>query len=196
MGKGAIDRKLQAISCNIKLSITNNDDLMKNHFGRYPVIAISFKCTSQITSYDETISFCECVICAAFKAHGYLGTSGELSYLEKEIYTKWCKEEWNVKVVNKLKVLMGLKTLVEYVLKHFGRKIVILVDEYDAVITQAMLRIESIQELKDIIQDCTSIISNAVKENPWENWMQYAFITGISHIAGMGLSGSNVHISG
>ncbi|RZB39261.1 AAA-ATPase like domain containing protein [Asbolus verrucosus] len=37
-----------------------------------------------------------------------------------------------------------------------------------------------------------SIIQAAVKENLKQNWIKYAFITGISHIAGMGLSGSNI----
>lgn len=40
--------------------------------------------------------------------------------------------------------------------------------------------------------DCAVIITNAVNENIFENWVEYAFITRFSHIRGMSFSGSNV----
>ncbi|EFA05620.2 hypothetical protein TcasGA2_TC015828 [Tribolium castaneum] len=176
-----------------QLEITRNPDLMNKHFEKYPTLHISFKCDLPIESFSNAVAFCSGILSEAFKSHNYLISEEALSQWDKNIYAKWLNDDWDERRAKDGKSISdGLKTLVRYVFENFNKKVVLLIDEYDSVIMQAILNIKAKDELATVIQFCLGIIQATVKENIGENWVEYAFITGISHIAGIGLSGSNV----
>ncbi|XP_064214548.1 uncharacterized protein LOC103312234 isoform X1 [Tribolium castaneum] len=177
----------------LQLEITKNPDLMNKHFGKYPTLHISFKCDMPIASFSDGVAFCCGILSKAFKKHKYLISEKALSQSDKNIYAKWLNPaDWDErKAMDRRLISDGLQTLVYYVFESFNKKVVLLIDEYDSVIMQAILFIKAKDELAKIIQFYLGIIQAAVK-NEIEQHIEYAFITGISHISGMGLSGSNI----
>ncbi|KAF2898609.1 hypothetical protein ILUMI_07555 [Ignelater luminosus] len=166
------------------LKIMQETKIVRKHFGRYPVISVSFKCESYVSSYQRAFELCKKVIVEAFNQHAYLRYSPKLLPEDKQHCKRWRKNYLEGFVPRD--VFNGLNTLASYLYKHFEKKVFLLIDDYDGIINQAMLRPEIRDRLKDIIQDCTSIIKNAA----YEHYVQGVFITGISH---MGLSGTSIN---
>ncbi|KAF2896716.1 hypothetical protein ILUMI_09459 [Ignelater luminosus] len=165
------------------LKIMQETEIVRKHFGRYPVISATFKCEYSIVTYERAFERCKRVIAEAFSQYPYLQNSPKLQPREKRNCEKWC--EGNFEGFEPHDVFDGLNTLASYLYKHFEKKVFLLIDDYDGVIYQAMLWPEIEDTLKDIIQDCTSIIKNAA----YGCHVHGAFITGVSH---MGLCGLNI----
>lgn len=108
-----------------------NGGRYREHFAAYPVIALSMK-TLKSRSAEELIEGAALAIAAEFGRHGYLAKSDRLSDSERML----CQEMIERRASSGT-VMNSLKLLSDALYKHHGKRVVILIDEYDAPVMAA-----------------------------------------------------------
>jgi hypothetical protein len=54
------------------LQIMADDEFVKTHFGKYPIIKVGFLCSEEVTSKTDALNLCKKSIPEAFQKHPYL----------------------------------------------------------------------------------------------------------------------------
>ena len=111
--------------------ITEKKDFCKEHQNRYPVINISLKDINE-TNWNDCFEMLKYTISKLYKKHDYLLNSDKISSYEKQIF-----EQIISKKGTGADYKFSLLNLSEYLNNHFGERVIILVDEYDAPIINA-----------------------------------------------------------
>jgi len=162
------------------LKISEEKECME-HMNKYPVLSITFKDVFG-DSWPEV--------------------EGEINLRISEIYSKYKKEVWEVlteeekkvykqlesKTAERREVKNSIKKLTEILHRKYGKKVILLIDEYDAVMT-SMYGKEGFDSCMGIFR---GIYEKALKEN---DAIHKALMTGIIRISG-GLEPNNVKIYG
>ena len=153
--------------------------------GSMPVVWLNMKHgVGSITSIEDTVNACRFSIREAFLNNKYLITSKKLDDPDKELCELWCNRV-GFKSLDKYDVEHGLLDLTNFVSKHYERKCLFLVDEYDAICSSAFSRVDS-STLIDIVDFYSGIIGSVIKTDT--KFVERAVITGIMRIMSAGLS--------
>ena len=110
------------------LYISGNKELCDEHMGKYPVIFLSFKGVEGLT-YDEAFDVLVRVIGKEISRVSFLADSDKITMLEREQYKGLTIIEDGSFVFSKDKLISSLQLLSQLLYKHYGQKVVILIDE-------------------------------------------------------------------
>ena len=138
--------------------------------GQYPVIFLSFK-DVKCSSWEETFEKIKKLIVLEFQRHTELETSPLLNTYEKDQYTSIVSG-----TASKVDYDMSLQYLSLYLRKHYGQKVIIIIDEYDTPIQQGHMR----DFYSDIVNFMRNFFSGGLKDN---GNLAYGFLTGILRVA-------------
>lgn len=152
------------------LHISKNAALCERYMGKYPVIAISLKGVDA-ASYQEAVVQLVEIINQSAASFQFLQNSGRLTDYEKERFCKLLDDDMNMKIVSSS--MLWLTKLLE---KHFNRKVVILIDEYDVPLAKAYEN-GFYDEMVLLIRN---IFGNVLKTN---ESLAFAVLTGCLRIA-------------
>ena len=108
------------------------EEYRKNQ-GKYPVIHVSFKST-KTKSWDEMKKAFKNVIRNEFLRHEYLVSSELLNNFEKNDFKSVLLSDDNLNIDD---YKMSIKNLSVYLEKHYGEKVILLIDEYDVPLQTA-----------------------------------------------------------
>ncbi|MCC8075462.1 MAG: AAA family ATPase, partial [Clostridiales bacterium] len=113
------------------LAISKETELCQQHMGQYPVISISLKGVEGWDFADARRGLWSTI---GFEARrlSFLENSGRLSQTERQMFCDLELERGNLE--NSLRLLSQL------LYKHYGKKVVILIDEYDVPLDKAYQR--------------------------------------------------------
>jgi hypothetical protein len=172
-------QKLQVLS---GLKIATEKKKIQEYFGKYPTIFITFA-DVKATSFDEMLLKIKHVIHKVYLSHEYLLTSENISEAQKFIFRKYLTKEFDITETED-----GIKTLSEMLHRHFGQKIIILIDEYDKPLndwyvyklSSNELVSESEQYVKSMLDLFSSIFGSSLKNN---DFLEKGIVTGILRIA-------------
>ena len=115
------------------LYISKNEEICKQHMGKYPVIFLSLKGVEGLTLERAKYRIIELIGIEA-ERFDFLAESGRLSDIEKEKYKALITLRDGRYTMDE-DILVSSLWLLSYLLyKHYGQKTVILIDEY-AVLT-------------------------------------------------------------
>ena len=140
------------------------------HQGQYPVIFLTFK-DVKCSTWSETFQKIRKIISLEFIRHEELENSTKLSSYEKEQYHLLAGES-----ANEIDYQMSLQLLSLLLHKHYGKKCIIIIDEYDTPIQQGHI---CDFYLKTINFMC-NLFSGGLKDNPH---LAFGFLTGILRVA-------------
>lgn len=121
------------------LDISGETAVCEKYMGRFPVISISLKSVNGADYETARALMCSTIGNEAMKFYDLL-SSDRLSVREKEVYDQLITVDKTGRGIYSMSdaVLMGsLKTLSALLEKHYGRKAVILIDEYDVPLAKA-----------------------------------------------------------
>ncbi len=121
------------------LVISEETELCKKYMGMFPVISISLKSVNGADYPTARALMCQAVGNEALKFYELL-TSDRLTDREREMYDQLITVDKTGKGIYAMSdaVLMGsLKTLSALLEKHYGKKVIILIDEYDVPLAKA-----------------------------------------------------------
>ena len=145
-------------------------DYYTKHQGQYPVIFLTFKDVKSMT-WEETFQKIRRLISLEFIRHNELETSSVLTAYEKEQYHLLAGDSGD-----EVDCQMGLQLLSLLLHKHYGRKCIIIIDEYDTPIQQG----HTCNFYPEIVNFMRNFFSGGLKDNPH---LAFGFLTGILRVA-------------
>ena len=157
------------------LYISGNKELCDEHMGKYPVIFLSFKGVEGLT-YDEAFYALVRVIGKEISRVSFLADSDKLTMLEREQYKGLTIIENGSFVFNKDKLISSLQLLSQLLYKHYGQKVVILIDEYDVPLDKAFQN----GYYKEMVSIIRGLFGQALKTN---EFLQFAVLTGCLRVS-------------
>ena len=157
------------------LYISQDKSLCDEHMGKYPVIFISLKDVEGL-SYDEAFQVFSRIIGNEISKFSFLAESNKLTVLEKEQFKGLLHIEKGKLIFDKDTFTASLKLLSQLLYKHYGQKVVILIDEYDVPLDKAYQN-GYYHEMVSLIR---GLFGQALKTN---DYLQFAILTGCLRIS-------------
>ena len=151
------------------LKIDHEKEIIKLQ-GEYPVIFITFK-NEKYTCYEDFKDGIIFLMSNLYKEHDYLLESEKLSSIDKKEYINIMERKVSV-----ASLCNGISTLMGYMNKHYGRKVMLFIDEYDVPIQEGYLH----GYYDDMIVVIRNLLTAALKDNPY---VEKSLITGILRVA-------------
>lgn len=159
------------------LYIEKRKDLCDTFFGKYPVLFISLKSVDGLTFEDAKYQLAELIGIEAERFH-FLLESNRLTENEKNRYRALIDlQGGHYKIVDNTIVLSSsLQTLSQLLYKHYGQKVIILIDEYDVPLDKAFQN----GYYKDMVLLIRSLFGKALKTN---EALEFAILTGCLRVS-------------
>jgi len=151
------------------LKIENEKEIMKLQ-GEYPVIFITFKNQKHI-SFEDFQDGIKVLLSNLYKEHEYLLDSDKLSEFDKNDFKEIISRKASIGVLSE-----GISNLMGYINKHYSKKVMLFIDEYDVPIQEAYLR----GYYEPMIVLIRNLLTAALKDN---SYVGKSLITGILRVA-------------
>ena len=150
------------------LYISQNKSLCDEHMGKYPVIFLTLKGVEGLTFADAKMML-KSILSTEMDRHYYLKTSEALTDEDKAYFVKMLTgTDENIND--------SLRKLSQLLYKHYGKKVVILIDEYDVPLDKAYQN-GYYHEMVSLIR---GLFGQALKTN---DYLQFAILTGCLRIS-------------
>ena len=160
------------------LNISQEKELCEQYMGQFPVISISLKSIDGLNYRQAYGALCSVIGMEAMRFY-FLTESEKLSVEEKAMYTQLIKvgnEQGGMFAMTDMIMLTSLKVLSQLLSRHYGRKVILLIDEYDVPLDKAFQR-GYYEEMVSLIRN---LFGNALKTN---DALQFAVLTGCLRIS-------------
>ena len=157
------------------LKIAENKELCAEYQGQFPVIFISLKSVDGLT-FEAATAALRRLIGREASRFGFLLQSDQLDTDDKKLYRALTAVENGTFSMADDVLADSLKTLSQLLAKHYGHKVVILIDEYDVPLDKAFQG-GYYDEMVSLIRN---LFGNALKTN--DN-LQFAVLTGCLRIS-------------
>ena len=157
------------------LYISQNKELCQEHMGNYPVIFLSLKSVEGLKFADARYRIIE-LIGREAQRFEFLAESDRLSNNEKAQYKALIALDNGKYSMDDDILVSGLQMLSHLLYKHYGKKTVILIDEYDVPLDKAFQN----GYYKEMVSLIRGIFGMALKTN---DYLQFAVLTGCLRIS-------------
>ena len=152
------------------LKISEEKELCEEYMGRYPVISISLK-GIDARNYETAFQMAVQLIKEVAAKFYFLLQSEKLNEYDKEEYQKLLKDNMNEAVFG-----ASLKKLSDMLEKHYDKKVILLIDEYDVPLSKAYDN----DYYEQMISLLRNLLGQALKTN---NSLKFAVLTGCLRIS-------------
>ena len=160
------------------LKIAENKELCTEYQGQFPVIFISLKSVDGLT-FASAVAALRTLIGNEASRFQFLRDSDKLSDEEKALYRQLIQTgtaQGGIYAMTDEALAASLKTLSQLLAKHYGRQVVLLIDEYDVPLDKAF-QAGYYDEMVSLIRN---LFGNALKTN---DSLQFAVLTGCLRIS-------------
>lgn len=157
------------------LYISGNKELCDEYMGKYPVIFLSLKGVEGLT-YEEAFEAFVRIMGKEINRVSFLADSDKLTQIEWEQYKGLTIMKNGRLAFDKEKLISSLQLLSQLLYKHYGKKVVILIDEYDVPLDKAFQN-GYYNEMVSLIR---GLFGQALKTN---EFLQFAVLTGCLRIS-------------
>ena len=152
------------------LRISDNQGLCEKYQGKFPVVSVSLKGINGAT-YEEARRFLIKTINEEARRLSVLSDSTELDETDHELLTQLKKKE-----MTNDSLVYSIRELTELLEKHYGSKVIVLIDEYDVPLAKA----NENGYYDEMVLLIRNLFENALKTN---NSLKFAVLTGCLRIA-------------
>ena len=137
--------------------------------GTYPVISLSFANIKEKDYLHAREKIAQLIV-SLYARHAFLLESGCLTAEEKEVFRRKNVDMGDVDVT------LSLNQLSEYLCRYYGKKVIILLDEYDTPMQEAYVH----GYWEELVNFIRSMFNAAFKTNPY---LERAIMTGITRVS-------------
>ena len=145
------------------------DEKYRELQGTYPVIFLSFASIKQVR-YDETVIKIKDELIRIYNEYDYIMKSGIYNANEKMQYQSVCVG------LSDTVAQEALKNLSNYLSRYYGKKVIILLDEYDTPMQEAYVN----GYWEELVGFTRSLFNSTFKTNPY---LERAIMTGITRVS-------------
>ncbi len=161
------------------LQISQDKELCEKYMGKFPVVSVTLKGVDGLT-FQSAKDALRSVIGLEALQFRFLADSSRLSLEERTMYRQLI-EMGNVRdnavfAMSDNVLSTSLKTLSQLLSKHYGKKIILLIDEYDVPLDKAF----QAGYYDDMVSLLRNLFSNALKTN---EYLYFAVLTGCLRIS-------------
>ena len=146
------------------------DEKYRELQGTYPVNSLSFARVKETNYADTREKICE-IIRNLFIKYAFLKDSEVLSDADRDFYNRILAEK-----ISNSDATSALYQLSDYLYRYYGKKVIILLDEYDTPMQEAYVD----GFWKELVGFTRSMFNSAFKTNPW---LERAIMTGITRVS-------------
>ena len=157
------------------LAISREKELWENYMGEFPVVSISLKSVEGLNDENARAALRR-VIGREASRFSFLLKSPNLLQREKELYSGITYVKNGTFMMADEVLADSLRTLSELLSKHYGRKVILLIDEYDVPLDKAF-QAGYYEEMVSLLR---SLFGNALKTN---EHLYFAVLTGCLRIS-------------
>lgn len=150
------------------LYISKNKELCENYLGKYPVIFISLKGVDGLT-FEEAKKMLHTIIRTEAERHYYLKNSERISAEERILFE-------NLLLGKSENIADSLRLLSQMLSKHYRKKTIILIDEYDVPLDKAFQQ----GYYREMVSLLRVFLGQALKTN---EFLQFAVLTGCLRVS-------------
>lgn len=137
--------------------------------GTYPVISLSFANIKEMDFENCRRKICY-LLANLYSDHNFLLENGNLSSLEQDFFKRVSVDMGDVEAS------LALNELSKYLCRYYGKKVIILLDEYDTPLQEAYVN----GYWEKLVGFTRGIFNAAFKTNPW---LDRAIMTGITRVS-------------
>lgn len=158
------------------LEISKEEPLCQQYMGKFPVISVSLKGVSG-RDFQAAKDMLATIIGGEAIRFQFLSTSDRLSSVDKEIYKGLVAlAQYPESVIADAYLINSLQVLSHLLAKHYGRNVVILIDEYDVPLDKAY----QAGYYEETVALLRNLFGQALKTN---DSLQFAVLTGCLRIS-------------
>ena len=157
------------------LYISKNKELCNEHMGKYPVIFLTLKGVDGSCFEDARYRLTELIGLEA-ERFDFLTQSEKLSENEIRRYKSIIALHNGMNIMDENQLISSIQVLSQLLCKHFGQKVIILIDEYDVPLDKAFLH-GYYNEMVSLIR---GLFGQALKSN---DSLQFAILTGCLRVS-------------
>lgn len=165
------------------MSVGEHIGVIQQYLAKYPTIFISFK-DIKGSSYDKIESAVRNLIYKLYASHKYLLVSNKLDYINKALFKKFITKKFDLSELKD-----SILYLSEMLHTHFGKNVIVLIDEYDTPMNDwyanKLASGEEIdskhdEHLQEVLELFIGLFGAALKDN---KYLEKGVVTGILRIA-------------
>lgn len=172
------------------LMIAGETKLCETYMGQFPVVSVSLKSVEGL-NYEEAYRALCFVIYREAERFSFLETSEKLTERERERYRALVRMENGFPYMPGEILATSLQTLLDLLFMHYGKKAILLIDEYDVPLEKAFWADKSNADARTSVsagRSCyermtvllRSLLGNALKSN---DSLYFAVLTGCLRIS-------------
>jgi len=152
------------------LQIAENEQLCKDWQNQWPVLFITLK-EVEARNFKGAIEKFQVLLSDLYAEHSYLLESNSVDEEDKKLFI-----QFRTRNGNEAEISSALYTLMRMMHNHFGKQVIVLIDEYDVPIAKASEN-DYYDEMLGLIR---GVLGKVLKSNPF---LKFAVITGCLKIA-------------
>lgn len=157
------------------LKISQDRELCKKYMGQFPVISVSLK-NIEGARYQDAVEALRNVIGLEAMRFSFLADSDRLTDSEKELYKGYTEVRNGSFTMTESMITASLRNLSMLLFRHYGRQVILLIDEYDVPLEKAFQ--DGYYDAMVLLM--RSMLGNGLKTNPN---LYFAVLTGCLRIA-------------
>ncbi len=158
------------------LEIAKEEELCREYMGKFPVVFVTLKGVDGL-SYQQAVEALRFIIGEEAMRFSFLEESEKLTENEKNSYRALVNlSDKGQFTMEENVILTSLKTLSRLLSRHYGCKVILLIDEYDVPLDKAF----QFGYYDEMILLIRNLFSNAFKTN---EYLQFAVLTGCLRIS-------------
>ncbi len=157
------------------LFISQNKELCETYLGKFPVVFLSLKSVDGLTFEEARYRLTE-LIAKEAERFGFLADSERLSENEKKMYQALTALSDGRYTMDELLLVSAIQTISQLLYRHYGQKIILLMDEYDVPLDKAFQH----GYYREMVSLIRGMFGQALKTN---DFLYFAVLTGCLRVS-------------
>ena len=157
------------------LHISQRSDLCEEYMGKFPVVSLTLKGVDGL-NFERAKNKLLKYIALEAEQFNFLKNSDKLTDNEKQRYGALIRMQDGKYVMDEDTLESALQTLSELLYRHYGQKVIILIDEYDVPLDKAYQN----DYYREMVVMIRSLFGEALKTN---EFLQFAVLTGCLRVS-------------
>ena len=157
------------------LFISQNKELCETYLGKFPVVFLSLKNVDGLTFEEARYRLTE-LIAKEAERFGFLADSDRLSENEKKMYQALTALSDGRYTMDELLLVSAMQTISQLLYRHYGQKIILLMDEYDVPLDKAFQH----GYYREMVSLIRGMFGQALKTN---DFLYFAVLTGCLRVS-------------
>lgn len=157
------------------LLISQNKELCETYLGKFPVVFLSLKNVDGLTFEEARYRLTE-LIAKEAERFGFLADSDRLSENEKKMYQALTALSDGRYMMDELLLVSAIQTISQLLYRHYGQKIILLMDEYDVPLDKAFQH----GYYREMVSLIRGMFGQSLKTN---DFLYFAVLTGCLRVS-------------